>query len=1075
MRPHRVLSLAFAAFVVSAVASCAGDGGSPTSSTNTSGTPGSEARSNGTQLVLASGGSQTGLAGRPLPNPVAVRVLDAGSNPVSGATVNFIAKDGSADPTQAGTDAEGYARTTWTMGSAPGPQELRVSGTGGTTLVVSATAVASAKVARVQVLPDSMVLATGATGDFSAVAYDSAGNVLTGRTVAWTTTDGAVATAGATGTVTAVSPGSARVVATVEDVSGSAGVRVVPPPPARVARVEVTPESLVLVPGRSGDFNTVAYDSAGNVLTGRMNAWTISDSTVARIATGGTVTAVAPGRAQVTATVEGVSGSATVIVESPPAAAVARVVVEPDSLVLEVGQTGDFNAVAYDAEGHVLTGRAVTWTSSDSTVAVIGAGGAVRAVGNGAARISATVEGVTGAAPVYVRAPDHPRIVRVEVLPDSQVFVVGQSRGFDAFAYDATNHIISGLAVTWSTSDANVGRVGQYGLVFGVSIGTARITATVEGVSGSAGVRVIEQPVGSATAPPNASPDIGAGYDYVCRLRSGTIRCFGSDDQGQPIGEHHAAAGSFVQLSAGSTHACALRSDGAVECFGSNQYGEAPAQKRATAGSFTQVSAGLAHSCALRTDGAMECWGNNSHGEAPPVAAPQTGKFVVVTAYANRTCALRNDGAVECRGFRFGTLHVTVLPGGWYVKMGTAVGINVCFERNSGLGDCWEGPANLGYGPFEQLTAGASQECVLRPGGTAFCAGNASSFQGPGERSLTGPDEGSIRPRTWARITAGSYHTCGLRADGYFECFGLQTIGSDAPDVVPSADTPRSVLSGGSVRVDWRDVNSNELRTEVDRSVADADGNPTTWARAGVLGANTTGFTDGLATPGAIYVYRIRVCNNAGCSGWAQSNATRYPAASPPVPGSVMASGYVCGIASCARVTWTADITFVDSFRVQRRAMAGSTYGEWANVWTTVSRDHTRFDDYGLTPGTTYQYRVAACNVSSCSGYGTSDSFVAVSVPPPAAPGDLTAAMINAYTMHIVWGDVANETGYELQRREYDGAAWGAWSEPVGRAMNDTHDDQSVASGILYQWRIRACNQGGCSAYTSSEPTRASW
>src|SRR4051812_31675056 len=287
MRPHRVLALAFTAFVVSAVASCAGDSGSPTAP-DTSPAPGTDAHTNGTQLVLASGGSQTALAGQPLPNPVVVRVLDAGSKPVAGATVNFIARDGSADPTQAGTDADGYARTRWTLGAAAGRQELRVSGTGGTTLVIGATAAAPAKVARVQVIPDSMVLVAGAAGDFSAVAWDSAGNVLTGRTIAWTTTDSVVATSGATGTLTAGSPGSARVVAPVEGVSGSAGVRVVPPPPAGVARVEVTPGSLVLVPGRSGDFNAVAYDAAGNVLTGRMISWVISDSAVARIATGGT-------------------------------------------------------------------------------------------------------------------------------------------------------------------------------------------------------------------------------------------------------------------------------------------------------------------------------------------------------------------------------------------------------------------------------------------------------------------------------------------------------------------------------------------------------------------------------------------------------------------------------------------------------------------------------------------------------------------------------------------------------------------------------------------------------------------
>jgi len=1161
MRSSRVLSLALAAFVVSAVASCAGgDGGSPTGS-DTSANGGTAARTNGTQLVLVSGGAQTGAPGQPLANPIVVRVLDGSSRPVAGATVNFIARDGAADPAQATTDTSGTARTTWTLGAA-GPQELRVSGTGGTAVVVSATAVAPPAVARVQVVPDSVVLVTGATEEFTAVAYDAEGHALTGRGVTWATSDSVVATVSVTGTVTAVSPGSAGVTATVDGVSGSARVFVTRPPPAGVARVEVTPDSIALQPGQTGDFNATAYDAAGNVLTGRTIAWTISDSVVATIATGGTVTAVSPGLAHVTATVEGISGSARVSVVAAPPVPVARLAIVPDSVVLTVGGSGDFNAIAYDAggnvltgrgvtwtssdpavatvgedggvtgvsagsarvtamvegvsasagvtvtvpppatvtrvvvspdsvslipgqetdlnaaaydaEGHVLTGRAVTWTTSDSTVARLGAGG--RGIGGsaGSARVTATVEGVSGSARVVVYRP-YPEIVRVEIVPDSLALEVGQTGDFSAFAYDATNHIVSGVAVRWSASDSSVVQLNLYGGVRALKAGTARLTATVDGVKGYASVRVFEHPAGSASAPPNASPDIGAGYDYVCRLRNGIIQCFGSNDMGQPIGEHRPATGSFVQLSVGQAHACGLRSDGVVECFGSNDFGEAAAQRRATTGSFMQVSAGLSHTCALRTDGVMECWGADGHGEAPPVAAPQTGRFVVVTAYANRTCALRNDGAVECRGFRFGTLHVTVLPGGWYVRMGTAVGINLCFERNSGLGDCWEGPADLGYGPYEQLTAGAGQECVLRPGGTAFCAGNASNFEGPGERSLTRPDEGSIRPRTWARIAAGSFHTCGLRADGYFECFGLQTIGSDAPDVIPSADPPRSALSGGSVRLSWRDINANETRTEIDRSVADAEGNPTTWARAGSLGANTTGFTDGQATPGGIYVYRIRVCNNAGCSAWAQSNSTRFPATSPPVPDNVTASPYVCGNVSCARVNWTADITFVDSFRVQRRAMTGATYGEWADVWTTVSRDHTQFDDWGLTPGTTYQYRVAACNVSACSGFGNSNPMVAATVPPPAAPGDLAAAMMNAFTMHIVWGDVATETGYELQRREYDGTSWGAWSEPVGRAMNDTHDDQYVVSGTLYQWRIRACNQGGCSAYTLSDPVRATW
>jgi hypothetical protein len=707
----------------------------------------------------------------------------------------------------------------------------------------------------------------------------------------------------------------------------------------------------------------------------------------------------------------------------------------------------------------------VVWTSSDSTIAAVNSGGLVHAKLPGRVTITATVEGKSGSAGVVVLSVG-PTITRVEVLPESLVVVIGHTGNFDAFAYDATNHIQSGRTVTWSASDSSVVRLGPYGNITALAVGTSRITAYVDGVSGSALVRVIPQPTGSASAPTNTTPDLRAGLDYVCRLRAGVVQCFGSTAYGQPSGEHRAATGEFVQLSAGNTHACALRSDGVAECFGANDFGEAPAQRRASAGTFTQVSAGLNHSCAIRNDGVIECWGNNGHGEALPVWRAASGRFVVVTAYANRTCALRDDGIGECRGFHFGAPNIQILPGGWYVKLGTAVGTTICLERNSALAECWGGQPNLGSGPFIELTAGASHECVLHTDGTALCGGLSYSWEGPGERSING--------RRWSRLTAGSTHTCGLRSDGHFECFGFQTIGSDAPDVVPSTDTPTSALSGASVRVSWRDINSNELRTEVDRSVADDGGNPTTWSRAGVLDANQTGFTDNLATPGGIYVYRIRVCNNAGCSDWAQSNATRNPSASPPPPSNVTASGYVCGFESCGRVSWSQDITYVDSFTVQRRDGNGSTYGEWATV-ARVGRDATQYGSYAIRPGTTYQYRVAACNVRACSAYVTSDAFVAPMPPPPAAPADLVAAMSNAYMMHIVWGDVANETRYELQRREYSGSAWSDWSEPVTRVMNDTHDDQLVSAGTLYQWRIRACNQGGCSAYTSSAEVRASW
>ena len=60
---------------------------------------------------------------------------------------------------------------------------------------------------------------------------------------------------------------------------------------------------------------------------------------------------------------------------------------------LYVGQGGQLTGTAYDANGDVLAGRTLTWTSSDAAVARVDSTGAVTAVGAGTATITATADG----------------------------------------------------------------------------------------------------------------------------------------------------------------------------------------------------------------------------------------------------------------------------------------------------------------------------------------------------------------------------------------------------------------------------------------------------------------------------------------------------------------------------------------------------------------------------------------------------------------------------------------------------------------------------------------------------------
>ena len=80
-------------------------------------------------VEVRSGKEQWALAGDALSDPVSVRVLDEGRQPVWGATVRFEPEAGSgrADPAAGKTDSLGLAAARWTLGPSPGAQRLLVS------------------------------------------------------------------------------------------------------------------------------------------------------------------------------------------------------------------------------------------------------------------------------------------------------------------------------------------------------------------------------------------------------------------------------------------------------------------------------------------------------------------------------------------------------------------------------------------------------------------------------------------------------------------------------------------------------------------------------------------------------------------------------------------------------------------------------------------------------------------------------------------------------------------------------------------------------------------------------------
>src|SRR5207247_11057388 len=118
------------------------------------------------------------------------------------------------------------------------------------------------------------------------------------------------------------------------------------------------------------------------------------------------------------------------------------------------GRGEQFGAVVKDANGNVLTGRTVTWTTSSTTIATVSASGLVTGVAVGSATITATSEGQSGTASVTVAIVP---VASVTVSPTSPNMYAGGTVQLTATLKDASGNVLSGRALSWTTGNGAVG------------------------------------------------------------------------------------------------------------------------------------------------------------------------------------------------------------------------------------------------------------------------------------------------------------------------------------------------------------------------------------------------------------------------------------------------------------------------------------------------------------------------------------------------------------------------------------------------------------------------------------------
>jgi uncharacterized protein YjdB len=374
---------------------------------------------------------------------------------------------------------DGVASVTARLGEVDGVAALKVART------VGSVAIEPAEPELLTHLGDSLELV--------ATVRDSLGSELPTE-VTWSSLDPEVAAVDGTGLVTALGGGTARIVALALGKGDTVTVRV----QQAVHRIEVGPDPFRFVDvGDVQDFVPVAFDVGESLVPGATDfTWSSSDPEIISVDENGAVTALAEGSARVSAVTNGVSGEAEVRVGW--VVATVRVTPEAPSLGF-LGETAQLAAVAVDVTDTLLPIQPVfTWTSSDTSVAVVDQGGLVTAVGNGTALIAAEGDGVIGQTAMTVDQV----VATIDVTPSSLGFSSqGETLAFSAVAFDAGGSEVATADFTWTSSDASVVTIDSGGLVTAVGDGSSVVSAARAGVLGSASVTVALQVVTVSVVP----------------------------------------------------------------------------------------------------------------------------------------------------------------------------------------------------------------------------------------------------------------------------------------------------------------------------------------------------------------------------------------------------------------------------------------------------------------------------------------------------------------------------------------------------------------------------------------------
>ena len=347
------------------------------------------------------------------------------------------------------------------------------------TEVVKGPEIRADSVVSVGINPSVFAMTIGQQQQFRAEVKNAVGVDIPGKTVLWTTSDATKATVTTAGVVTAVATGTATIRATVDGIVDQAPIVITEVP---VSTVLLIPSSTTIFLGQTVTPRVELRGPSNQLLTNRFVQWSSSNPNIATVSQLGVVTTVGVGTVSITATSEGKSASMTLTVAVVPASQIELTAPNP----IHVGRTTPLQLAVRDSAGNSLplTGRTVTWTISNPSVASITNTGVVQGLSTGNVSVGVVVDGRLTIMNTSVGVVD---IDTILVAPnDTTPLLVGFTKQLTASAVDILGVVLDGPSLAgrtffWASETPSIAVVSNTGLVTGVSEGEATIRVSVNG------------------------------------------------------------------------------------------------------------------------------------------------------------------------------------------------------------------------------------------------------------------------------------------------------------------------------------------------------------------------------------------------------------------------------------------------------------------------------------------------------------------------------------------------------------------------------------------------------------------